>query len=285
MTSFEPSPKSTCSICCGTGYDVFSAGEYAQAKVCRCVPNCTRCNGYGIVTLEIDGVSRSGRCRCQKLPDRIQLFNLAKIPARHGKNTIASFDHLKSGTGTQALGKAHKWMDKFSANREEKGFIFSGPVGTGKTHLLVGVIKNLVFEHGYRVRFVEFSRLLSSLRDGYSKGMSDSQLLDELVEVPILAIDELGKGRVSEWELTIIDELISRRYNAMKPLIGTTNYSWQQAKGIAVPNLSMMKYGDVALGDRVGARVFSRLQQMCLCTERNEGKIEDCDRDHWVDCA
>lgn len=267
MTSFEPSPNPNCLLCHSTGYEVFAAGEYAQAKTCRCVPNCERCGGYGVITLEQDGVLRSGRCRCQKLPDRTQLFNLAKIPARHGKNTIASFDHLKSGTGTQALAKAHKWMNNFSKKQEEKGFVFSGPVGTGKTHLLVGVIKNLIFEHGYRVRFVEFSRLLSSLRDGYSKGLSDSQLLDELVEVPVLAIDELGKGRVSDWELTIIDELISRRYNAMKPIIGTTNYSWKQAQGVSVPNLATMRYGDVALGDRVGERVFSRLQQMCLCTE------------------
>ena len=30
----------------------------------------------------------------------------------------------------------------------------------------------------------------------------------------MLAIDELGKGRMTDWELTIIDEVISRRYNA-----------------------------------------------------------------------
>ena len=103
---------------------------------------------------------------------------------------------------------------------------------------MIGAIKLLIFNHGLRVRFVEFSRLLSSLRDGYSRGLSDSQMLDELVTIPILAIDELGKGRVSDWELTIIDELISRRYNAMKPIIGTTNYCWKQAQGNAIPNLS-----------------------------------------------
>ena len=90
-----------------------------------------------------------------------------------------------------------------------------GPVGRGKTHLMVGLLRELVFRHGVEVRFIEFSRLLSILREGYSSGRSDAGVLSELAAVPVLAIDELGKGRLTDWELAIIDEVISRRYNAM----------------------------------------------------------------------
>ena len=43
---------------------------------------------------------------------------------------------------------------------------------------------------------------------------------------PFWAIDEIGKGRLTEWEMSIIDDIISRRYNALKPLLGNPNHQW-----------------------------------------------------------
>jgi len=265
-TTFDPPAKSDCPICHGSGYTFSPRGEYASASICECVPYCKRCNGMGMRTITTEHGTRSGRCLCQKLPDRIRLFNRAQIPAIHGKSSLVNF---KTVPGSKARTHSMIWAANFASKKEERGFILSGPVGVGKTHLLVGIIKNLIFEHGLAVRFVEFSRLLSFLRAGYSKGLSDSQLLNELSTIPILAIDEIGKGRVSDWELTIIDEVISRRYNSMKPLIGTTNYKWAPATGTSVPNLSLQNYNELPLGDRVGSRVFSRLQQMCAFTSVN----------------
>ena len=82
----------------------------------------------------------------------------------------------------------------------------------------------------------------------------------------MLAIDELGKGRVTDWEMSIIDEIISRRYNAMKPIIGTSNYSWKVASGTPTPNLALHAFSQT-LGDRVGMRTFSRLQEMSVSFE------------------
>ena len=88
-------------------------------------------------------------------------------------------------------------------------------------------------------------------------------MLTELAEVEVLAIDELGKGRLSDWELTIIDEVVSRRYNAMgcTPL-ATTNYVPGNSNGRSAPNLSTTQTSGQTLGDRVGDRVYSRLLQL-----------------------
>ena len=89
------------------------------------------------------------------------------------------------------------WIQKYTTEQENKGLILSGDVGRGKTHLLIAIIRSLIFGQGARVRFIEFSRLLSTLRDGYSRGESNQELMQELIDVPILAIDELGKGRLT----------------------------------------------------------------------------------------
>ena len=90
------------------------------------------------------------------------------------------------------------------------------------------------------------------------------ELLTELSTVPVLAIDELGKGRLTDWELSIIDEVISRRYNTKGLILATTNYNWgpPQNKGTSITNLSE-NFNTQTLGDRVGDRVFSRLQECC----------------------
>ena len=76
MTIFDPPPKINCPLCSGNGYTIFQRGEISQARICSCVPLCKRCHGYGVVSVTQGGIQRSARCRCQKLPDRIQIFNL-----------------------------------------------------------------------------------------------------------------------------------------------------------------------------------------------------------------
>ncbi|MEL6347523.1 MAG: ATP-binding protein [Myxococcota bacterium] len=262
-TRFYPHADPACSRCHGLGYVVTPQGEFAQAAVCDCVPHCLRCGGSGRITITRGDDIVVGRCRCQMLPDRIRLFNRANIPARHANSSFMSFD--KSADGVMpGFFAAMSWVQDFSPGEENQGMIFWGSVGRGKTHLLIATLRQLVFEHGVAVRFVEFSRLLSILKEGYSAGRSDTPVLEDLSQVPVLGIDEIGKGRLSEWELTIIDEVVSRRYNAMSCILGSTNYSPAVPSGNPPANLAVAEFEKQTLGDRVGHRVFSRLQQMCI---------------------
>ena len=161
---FDPSPNVNCPTCRGDGYITVAKGEYTQATICSCIPNCQRCNGVGYITIEENGILKSGRCRCQKLTDRIQIFNRSWIPARHGKDSFRNFQHT-SKSASMALGIIGDWVHAFGQRKQQKGLVLTGEVGRGKTHLLIGVCKTLIFEYGIPTRFVEFSRLLSMLKD------------------------------------------------------------------------------------------------------------------------
>lgn len=263
---FDPAPDPNCSLCNGNALVITPKNELAHAQVCSCIGECLRCGGSGVVVVDEGGVKRAGRCRCQKLPDRVKIFNAAKIPAIHGGNDFVNF-LASSRASTQSKIMCTKWSSAFGTDQETKGLVLTGNVGRGKTHLLIGIIKNLIFEHGKRIRFIEFSRLLSELRAAYSKGNSDSAILNELATVPILAIDEIGKGRLTDWEQSIIDEVVSRRYNGLRPIIGTTNFPWAESTGREHSNLARSDFELQTLGDRVGNRAFSRLQQICYYYE------------------
>ncbi len=262
-----------CPVCRGAGYVIEAEGALSVARLCDCLPVCPRCHGAGRVTVTRGGVPVTGRCRCQQLPDRIEHWHFAQVPARHGQATLHSFfggtfQHDDPDKRRALLEGVNPWLESFDpARRDNRGLVLHGPVGRGKTHLLVGILRELVFAHGAVVRFVEFSRLLGQLKEGYSRGQGDTQLLGELADVPVLAIDELGKGRVTDWELAIVDEVISRRYNAMRTTLATTNYAPRVATGVRDVNLAMVDDSPQSLGDRVGDRVFSRLREMCSFVE------------------
>lgn len=249
-------------------YIVRPMGEYALAEIPADQPPCPRCEGTGRVVGWRDNVRVVGRCRCQLVPDRIARFNRAGIPARHATSSLDSFGRgMKRSEGaTKAFTELALWKGRFEKATAEEGplpgVVLFGQVGRGKTHLLVGLVRWMILDLGLDVRFVEFSRLLSTLRECYDRGQSDRALLNELVGVPILAIDELGKGRLTDWELSVVDELVSRRYDAMACTLGTTNYPPDAATGRGPQNVAEGARLIQSLGDRVGDRVYSRLRDM-----------------------
>ncbi len=262
----HPAARPNCRDCGGLGLVVTRDGERAVTRPCPClqVP-CPACHGTGLVAASDAFRAPRRRCGCQAVAMRGRTFDAIGIPARHADSTRGSF----VATGRHQAAVIHAlstWLKDIDPSRENRGIVLWGDVGRGKTHLLVAVVRELVLQHGISARFVEFSHLLADLKAGFDAGRGAAELLDPLVKVDVLAIDEIGKGRNTEFEATVVDELVSRRYNAMRPLLATTNYSPHPPTGRAVANAAEAALGQGSLptlADRVGDRVMSRLRQTC----------------------
>src|SRR3989304_2730323 len=102
-------------------------------------------------------------------------------------------------------------------------------------------------------------------REGNGSGsvFTENEVLLPLIETEVLVIDELGKGRSSEWELNILDQLISKRYNASKITLITTNYVSEDNKQKKGSGHSSQNEDQETLENRVGSRIASRLREMC----------------------
>lgn len=259
--------KNACPTCRGTGARVTAAGEYAKASLCTCQTTCARCEGTGRVYEEKNGYRFLAACSCQRIRQGIALYNQTQLPARCADQDFdtlqPSFPALES-IKMIALGKCHQ----FVPGQTREGLLFSGPVGTGKTHLLAAILRYLTLEVRVPCRYVEISFLYSEIRRGFSEGRSSLQIIEPLAEIPVLAIDELGKGKMSPFEQETIDELVSRRYNAGKPTYFATNYTTAEkperaGSFVSTADRVAEKGLDQPLRERVGERVWSRLQQMC----------------------
>lgn len=252
-----------------TGYVFERAGDFARAKARLLVADCPDCRGSGLARSVVEDNGRKydvvTACACTKLARRAELFNDAHVPSVHGP---ATFDGYRPSNAEQA--RALQVAKDFALRwPQPRGFILSGPVGTGKTHLMAATLKHLTLELGVQAAYVEISLLYAQIRRGFQDGKSGGEIIQPLSRVEVLAIDELGKGRGSQFELETLDELIARRYNSGKVTLFGTNYSLkapeERAQRGYVDTATALEAGKESklLSDRVGDRIYSRLCEMC----------------------
>ncbi|MFA9408480.1 MAG: ATP-binding protein [Candidatus Dadabacteria bacterium] len=253
------SNKIGCDNCHWTGFVIDDSSTNARALLCECIENCEQCGGSGnILSDNENGYSYLALCKhCGVIRRNVKLYNIAGVPAKysHVLQVDAGLDPKRMNT---ALQKALKYAKQEFVKKypTKDGFLLMGPSGLGKTHLAVGTISELTLKHGVKCMFKDFFYLLSELKQAYSSGTPENDVILPLIEADVLVIDELGKGRSNEWELNILDQLISKRYNASKKTLITTNYvTYDIAKEI----------GDKheILEVRIGERIASRLYEMC----------------------
>jgi DNA replication protein DnaC len=266
QTPAPASATAACRVCGGTGVRIEPEGATAMATVCACSERCAICRGAKFL-FERDGEGRDTArlCSCEVRRQRIRLYNEAEIPAKYADARLADSrrdkDNNEAFLTFSALAKDYA--------RGHQGLLLMGGPGVGKTYLLCGFLHELIFRHGVPAQFRDFFHLLADLRSGYGQDKPESELIGPLVEVEVLAIDELGKGRNTPWEQNILDVIISHRYNGRKTTIFTTNYAESRSETLAEPLRGKDSVATEAelvrdtLADRVGPRIYSRLKEMC----------------------
>ena len=260
----------TCPRCGGFGVELRPGRETAVAGVCECTGECADCGGSGWVSRRgKDRYRTAARCTCAARQDRVLALNDAHIPARFSDCTLDNFVP-RLDNHAYLVAYLERWIDGFA--ERNRGLLFCGRAGVGKTHLAVAVLRLLVLKHGVRGRFVEFFELLADIRASFGKPGGERAVMQPLVEEPLLVVDELGKGRGNDFEQSVLDQLIGARYNRSLPTIFTTNYPLgaqdsiqEQGQTVRLESLADVKrlLGDPPLEERVGARIYSRVLDMC----------------------
>ncbi len=215
--------------------------------------SCDICNGSGWKTVEIDGVERVTRCDCWRQTLVEHLFDDARFPPRYGRCELANFEHTGMNSSVhEAWRKAHAFVDAFPV--VDRGLLFYGPHGVGKTHLAVGILKEIIRKKGARGYFFETRELLRLVRDTYNRSVEETEMdvLRPVLEADVLLLDDLGAERTSEWVQETLGLVVNTRYNAKRPTVFTSNLL--DLADNTNPNTFIYQ---------LGARTRSRLTEMC----------------------
>ena len=156
--------------------------------------------------------------------------------------------------------KSIRWKDT--------GLLLIGSIGVGKTHLAVGIIKELIVSKGIPCLFYDYRELLKQIQNSYNDSVKATELdvLRPVFETEVLVLDELGAVKPTEWVWDTVSLILNTRYNDNRTTIITTNYpddAARDANGSSDFARAQRAARTETLGDRIGERMRSRLHEMC----------------------
>ena len=228
--------------------------------------DCEICHGTRWKSVMVDGVERLTRCDCWRSVVIQKNLADARIPPKFARAELTTY---KPDTDSQrdALRLAKKFVESFPV--EQKGLVFHGPTGVGKTHLAIGLLKAVIRDKGARGYFFQTTELLRLVRETYNRSVDETEMevLRPVLEADVLVLDDLGVEKTSEWVQETLGLVINTRYNARRATIVTSNLR------DPIDNTDMNSFMV-----QLGGRSRSRLLEMCEWVEVQGADIRDVDR-------
>ncbi len=216
-------------------------------------------------------------CDCGMQERAGRVMDRARIPKRYEH---CDFQSYSTDVGSTQQEKLSLQQAKLSAQgfvrdypgSSEKGLLFMGPSGVGKTHLAVAAAKELI-QRGHAGLFCDYRELLKEIQASYNPASESTEMriLEPIRTVEILVLDDLGASKPSDWVRDIVGIVLNARYNENRTTIITTNYldnptSEHEATRLPTGKLVPAIRED-SLEQRIGTRMRSRLYEMCRTVE------------------
>jgi DNA replication protein DnaC len=246
----------------------WGAKSYMRTSVTRAeVDVCPICDGTGWKRLGFGPKQRVRRCECRIKARTQTLLAAARIPRRYEHCELSSFT-ADFPAAHASLALAHIAAAKFAEEfdpRDGTGLLIIGKIGVGKTHLAVGIMKELILNRGIACLFYDYRELLKEIQNSYNESVRATELdvLRPVFEAEVLVLDELGAVKPSDWVWDTVSLILNTRYNDNRTTVITTNFpDGPPALTNAVP-LARHATREESLGDRIGERMRSRLHEMC----------------------
>ena len=162
----------------------------------------------------IDFISRLVQDELLRRQDRLIERRVKNACFRDGQRTLDAFDFdFNPKTNRRLIFELAG--GRFVAQHEDA--VFLGPPGTGKSHL-AQAIGSAVIRQGHRVRYFEAHLLVENLAEATVAGLRRDRM-EELEEIELLVIDDLGMRKLPPTAAEDLLELIQRRYERASTLI------------------------------------------------------------------
>ncbi|MEW9082712.1 DnaA ATPase domain-containing protein [Caldanaerobacter subterraneus] len=183
--------------------------------------DCPICGGSGFVFILDNYVTD---CICRKV---IEYRNMLKKSGLSEAFRNRTFDNFVEWN--EVVRKAKKMaMDYVKNFNEIKGqsnnsIAFLGQVGAGKTHLTIAIANELM-KRLIGVLYMPYREAILKLKQNIMDEEKYWRTIEEYKTCPVLLIDDLYKGKVTDSDIAIMFEVINYRYFTGLPIIVSSEH-------------------------------------------------------------
>ena len=167
--------------------------------------------------------------------ERLFIHYKQEAPERFFKESLDTYK-TDDDEKRNALAKARLFVQAVKCGGFQT-LIFLGNVGTGKTHLACGVIRECGGLYRLASSIVEELRRAKS----FNADKTEAKILDAYGKTDLLIIDEIGRGAVAAEEQYMLYQIINERYNRRKPTVLISNQTKKE----------FLQYIGIAAADRL----------------------------------
>lgn len=165
-----------------------------------------------------------------KTGEEVELYELSmeKKARERGYRAQAPERYWGEGLGTfradteerrNALEKAREFVHDVMGGRF-RTLLLLGSVGTGKTHLACGIIRECGGIYALSPTLTERFRRARS----FTASETEGRILDDCGHARLLVVDEIGRGLSEDEERHALYRIINERYNRRKPMVLVSNH-------------------------------------------------------------
>ncbi len=178
--------------------------------------DCPICGNVGqIYWKDEDGVTIHYKdCECKKR--RFALRNIANSNMEDDVKTC-SFDNFQTPDEET---KKVKLKAMTFVNSDARGFLIAGQSGAGKTHLCSAICHAFLDKEIEAVKF-KWREHGTELKTMITDSEEYQKKVNKLINVPVLYIDDLWKGTISDADINLAFTIFNGRYSNKRPIYKT----------------------------------------------------------------
>ncbi len=184
---------------------------------------CKECQDTGWIISCQDGHEVMRSCVCYAVKRAKELMEKSGLSKEFLKKSFNSFDTREEPVLASAKNKAVNYVKNFKETRHGRhnSIMFCGQPGCGKTHLGTSICSSLI-TMGIPVIYMPYRNAMTRIKQNIADEAAYLKALGVYTDAPVLYIDDLLKGKLTETDINVMYELINYRYMNNLPLIIST---------------------------------------------------------------
>lgn len=185
--------------------------------------DCPKCEDRGYIFKIQDGYEVAVACECLEKKQSIEKMERSGLTEAFKQRTFKTFI-VNNEWQIKAKNEVLRYVNDFLKKETNASLILCGNPGSGKTHLGIGAMLELI-NNNVGCVYKEYISMLTNLKQVINEEEEFIRELEKYINPRVLFLDDFLKGQPTEADRKYIYKVINTRYLKGKPMIISTEKS------------------------------------------------------------